>query len=159
VVGAGTGLDFEFLENLDCEIHAGDITSSMVNEMKRKIKKMKSSFHVKQMDGQKLEFPNESFDYVILHLILAVIPNPIACINEVERVLKPDGKIAVFDKFVLPGKKPSLIRKMLNPLTALLFSDITRDIDHIISNTSLRKSLDKAAAFGGNFRLIQLRKL
>jgi phosphatidylethanolamine/phosphatidyl-N-methylethanolamine N-methyltransferase len=40
------------------------------------------------MDGQDLIFEDKTFDYVILHLILAVIPDPEKCLLEVERVLK-----------------------------------------------------------------------
>lgn len=158
IVGAGTGLDFEFLIGKNLEIHAGDITSSMVKKMHSKAKKMQLNAQISEMDGQDLKYENDYFDNVILHLIVAVIPDPIQCIKEVERVAKKGARISVFDKFIQPGAKVSLIRKILNFPTALLFSDITRDIDQIISHTQLNKINDKPAAFGGNFRIIELQK-
>ncbi len=158
IVGAGTGLDFEYLKDKKIELHAGDITSSMVKTMHSKAKKMQLNAHISIMDGQNLEYENDYFDYIILHLILAVIPDPIQCIKEVERVAKKEARISVFDKFIQPGAKVSTIRKMLNFLTAFLFSDITRDIDQIISQTRLNKVKDNPAAFGGNFRIIELQK-
>ncbi len=158
IVGAGTGLDFEFLKDYNIEIHAGDITPSMVGKMRSKAAKMKLNSKIEVMDGQRLNYENDSFDHVILHLILAVIPDPIKCIKEVERVVKPGASIAVFDKFIPLGTKASLTRKILNLMTGLLFSDITRDIDVIISNTQLTKISDTPAAFGGNFRIIELKK-
>ena len=118
---------------------------------------MKNS-EIEIMDGQTLKYPDNHFDYVILHLILAVIPDPYLCIREVERVSKSSVSITIFDKFVSPGKKASLIRKILNIPAALLFSDITRDIDKIISVTNFRKGEDISVAFGGNFRIIRLEK-
>ena len=148
IVGAGTGLDFEFLpENI--ELHAGDITPSMVSVMRSKAQKRGIKAEISIMDGQSLNYPSESFDYVILHLILAVIPDAVACIKEVERVSRVGAEISIFDKFVPEGKRPSFLRRVLNLPTALLFSDITRDVDHILSHTLLNKFSDEAAAFSG----------
>ena len=110
------------------------------------------------MDGQSLDFENESFDKVILHLIIAVIPDPIVCIKEAERVLKPGGQIALFDKFVPKGQKVSLLRRATNGLTNLLFSDITRSFESIVSQTNLVALTDEDAGFNGNFRIILLEK-
>jgi ubiquinone/menaquinone biosynthesis C-methylase UbiE len=110
------------------------------------------------MDGQSLDFENEVFDKVILHLILAVIPDPIRCIKEVERVLKKGGEIAVFDKFVRKGRKLSFKRNILNPVTNLLFSDITRDFYTIINHTQLTVTSDTEANLNGNFRRIKASK-
>lgn len=158
LIGAGTGLDFEFLKDKNIEIYASDITSSMVRKMRSKADNLKLKANIQVMDGQNLKYENEHFDYVILHLIIAVIPDPFKCIKEVERVSKNGASITVFDKFIPPGSKVSLLRKLLNPISALLFSDITRDIDTIISKTQLKKLSDTPVAFGGNFRIIEMQK-
>jgi hypothetical protein len=64
----------------------------------------------------------------------------------------------VFDKFVRGKGKISVLRKTVNVLTNFFFSDITRDIDVIISTTTLTKISDQDADCNGNFRLIKLRK-
>lgn len=157
IVGAGTGLDLEFLPN-DCEIVATDITPSMIERLKKRNKTLNCQVQALVMDGQALEFANDSFDKIILHLILAVIPDPIACIQEAERVLKHGGQIVVFDKFVRKGSKISLARRLANVLTNLVFSDITRDFESIINKTRLTVVTDTDADFNGNFRLIRLTK-
>jgi ubiquinone/menaquinone biosynthesis C-methylase UbiE len=91
-------------------------------------------------------------------LILAVIPDPIACIKESERVLKHGGQIVIFDKFVRMNKKVSTLRKFVNVLTNFLFTDITRDFESIASNTGLITLTDMDADFNGNFRLIKMTK-
>ncbi len=157
IIGAGTGLDLEFLP-FDCEITATDITPSMIDRLNKRGKKLNRHVHAHVMDGQALKFEDHSFDKIILHLILAVIPDPVACIKEAERVLKHGGQIAVFDKFVPRGRQVSSFRKIANVLTNFLFSDITRDIESIVSNTGLTIISDEEADFNGNFRLIQIRK-
>ncbi len=154
IVGAGTGLDLEFLP-AGCQVVATDITASMVKKIEnRKMENVEAMV----MDGHKLEFENESFDKIILHLILAVIPDPITCIKECERVLKVGGQIAVFDKFVSADHEASLLRKGLNIISNFLFSDITRKIEEITSHTQLKITHNSAADFNGNFRIILINK-
>lgn len=157
LVGAGTGLDLEYIPS-ECLITATDITPSMVQRMIRRNNSLNLKLETHVMDGQKLDFPVEEFDKVILHLILAVIPDPVVCLREVERVIKPGGKISVFDKFVPANSEISLFRRLLNPFTNLLFSDITRRIEPIVAQTGLRIISDHPADFRGNFRILLLEK-
>ena len=130
----------------------------MVERIIFRNKKLNLQLEAMVMDGHKLFFPDQTFDKVILHLILAVIPDPVACLLEAERVLKPGGKISILDKFVPAGNEVSLLRKLLNPLTTFLFSDITRSIETIIANTGLRIVSDLPANFRGNFRILLVEK-
>lgn len=157
IVGAGTGLDLEFITE-DCHITATDITPAMITQTLKKNILLRRNLNAEVMDGQHLNFSDSTADKIILHLILAVIPDPVACLKECERVLKSGGRITVFDKFVPKGHKLSLLRKMFNPITNLLFSNITRRFESIVSETSLVIESDIPADFNGNFRIIRLRK-
>jgi phosphatidylethanolamine/phosphatidyl-N-methylethanolamine N-methyltransferase len=157
LLGAGTGLDLNYIPK-GAEILATDITPSMVRKLEEKGKQLQHNFTAKTMDAQNTDLPDQSIDYIILHLILAVMPDPVACIKECERVLKPGGTITVFDKFIKPGQKISGLRKLANYLTNFLFSDITRDITRIISGTGFQIVTDIPANLGGNFRILTLRK-
>jgi phosphatidylethanolamine/phosphatidyl-N-methylethanolamine N-methyltransferase len=157
IIGAGTGLDLEFIQT-DCEIIATDITPSMIARIKKRNNKLKRNVEAIVMDGQALRYADNSCDKIILHLILAVIPDPVACIKEAERVLKQGGLIVVFDKFVRKDTKVTLIRRLANILTNLIFTDITRDFESIVNKTGLTVLSDIDADFNGNFRLIKMTK-
>lgn len=157
IVGAGTGLDLEFI-SVDCDITATDITPSMIHKLRNRNSRLKRRVRSIVMDGQSLDFRDNSFDFVILHLILAVIPDPSKCLQEAERVLRKGGQIAVFDKFVGKGKEVSRIRRSANLLTNFLASDITRDFESILESTRLKVISDEKADFDGVFRLIKLEK-
>ena len=156
IVGAGTGLDLPYLMQYK-NITATDITPAMIGKLKRRADKLGMSVNAQVMDGQNLEYENNTFDFVILHLILAVIPDPVKCVKEVERVLKPGGKVAVFDKF-LSSEKPSFLRRILHPVSIVLFTDINRRIEDIISGTNLNIDYNKPALLNGFFRIIKLVK-
>ncbi len=157
IVGAGTGLDLEFIAG-NCHIIATDITPAMITQTIKKNTLLKLNLTAVVMDGQHLNFANNSVDKIILHLILAVIPDPVLCLKECERVLKSGGRITIFDKFVPKGRPLSFWRKFFNPLTNLLFSNINRRFESIVCATSLITESDVAADFNGNFRLIRLVK-
>ena len=157
IVGAGTGLDLEFISG-DCHITATDITPAMIAQTNKKNIVLKRNLTAVVMDGQHLNIADHSVDKIILHLILAVIPDPVACLQECERVLKSGGRITVFDKFVPKGHKLSLLRRIFNPITNLLFSNINRRFEHIASETNLVIVSDIPADFNGNFRIIRLQK-
>jgi ubiquinone/menaquinone biosynthesis C-methylase UbiE len=157
IVGAGTGLDLEFIHE-DCHITATDITPAMIERTLKKNIQYMRNLTAEVMDGQQLNFADQSADKIILHLILAVIPDPFACIKECERVLKPGGRITVFDKFVPMGRPISFLRRVLNPIANFFFTNITRRIEDIVAHTNLKIESDQPVDFKGNFRIIRLRK-
>lgn len=157
VVGAGTGADLPFIP-AGVEVLATDLTPAMLARARSHVR---PGVELRVMDGQALDLPDASFDAVILHLIVAVIPDPVACLREAARVLKPGGRMAVFDKFLPDGAQPSLPRRAANALTSLLFTDINRRFGDILaaSGAPLRVEHDEPALFGGMFRILRLVKL
>lgn len=139
ILGAGTGLDLDHLSN-DFSIFAIDITPSMIKKLNQRATELHLKVDSRVMDGSNLDFKDDHFDAVILHLIVAVIPDPVACLKETERVLKPGGKFTIMDKFVESGRSPSLVRKILNPITSFIATTVTRDIDELLQHTKLQKT-------------------
>lgn len=157
LVGGGTGLDLQYLP-VNVNVVATDITPSMVSRMNRSIEELNLNGVAKVMDGHQLEFENATFDSVILHLILAVIPDPVACIKEVERVIKPGGKITIYDKFIPDEAKPSLIRRFGNLFTNMIATDITRKLSDILKHTDLKLTKTINGGFKGFFKIYVVEK-
>ncbi len=103
-----------------------------------------------------LSFPDGSFDAVLLHLILAVMPQPEKGLKEAARVLRSCGRISVFDKFLRERDQPSAARRLLNLATKTLFSDINRRLEPLLDGTGLIVDRDEPAAFGGAYRSVTL---
>jgi ubiquinone/menaquinone biosynthesis C-methylase UbiE len=149
--GAGTGLDLELLPR-GVVVAAIDITPSMIGRLRTRAAELGIEVDARVADGHHLPFPDESFDVVVLHLILAVIPDPVACIREAERVLRPGGRVSILDKWVPDGETPSFFRRAANLVTAPLATHITRSLGPILAATSLRLVRDEPAAFRGLLR-------
>lgn len=158
IVGAGTGADLPHLPpNLD--VTAIDLTPAMLERLRVRAQALGRRVDARVMDGQALDLPDARFDAVILHLILAVIPDPVACIREVERVLKPGGRVVIFDKFVPDAEEPGLGRRIGNVAANLLFSDITRKLGPIIAHTNLVVEREESSRIAGvPYRTVVLSK-
>jgi ubiquinone/menaquinone biosynthesis C-methylase UbiE len=155
IVGAGTGLDLDFLPS-DVEVTAIDVTPAMLKHLESRAAAAGRSVATRIMDARHLAFPDSSFDAVIMHLILAVMPEPERGVREAVRVLKPGGRIAVFDKFLRDEERPSLKRRLFNALAKPLFSDLNRRLGPLIAGTPLIIEHDEPVAFGGAYRVVTL---
>jgi ubiquinone/menaquinone biosynthesis C-methylase UbiE len=157
IVGAGTGLDLDFLPST-VDVTAIDVTPAMLRHLERRAARNGQSVTTHVMDARQLTFPDSSFDAVIMHLILAVMPQPELGLMEAVRVLKPGGRITVFDKFLRDEERPSLKRRLLNALAKPLFSDLNRRLGPLIARTPLVVEHQESVAFGGTYRVVTLKK-
>lgn len=157
ILGAGTGLDLDFLRK-EIEITAIDITPAMLEKLISRAEKLKLNVDCFVMDGQKLVFESGYFDYIILHLILAVIPDPYKTISEAVRVLKDGGKISILDKFLQKGKSPGVLRTFFNLFSKILFTDLNRRYEDIIQGTPLKVISEEDALANGLFKIIIVQK-
>jgi ubiquinone/menaquinone biosynthesis C-methylase UbiE len=155
--GCGTGADLAFLR-ADVQAVATDITPAMVERTRRRAEGLGRSVDARVMDAQALEFADASFDAVVLHLILAVVPDPVAAVREAARVLKPGGRAVVFDKWVPDDREPSLLRRAGNLVSGVVATEITRKLGPLVAATPLVVEHQEPAGAGGFFSITLLRK-
>jgi ubiquinone/menaquinone biosynthesis C-methylase UbiE len=155
LVGCGTGADFEFLpQETNCV--AVDLTPAMLRRAARKIRSRR--IRLEEMDAMNLRFPNDTFDKTILHLILAVVPDPVRALQEAERVTKPEGRLVVLDKFWNRAQRPPLPLRLANTLFGGYVTSVDRNFSSILAQTSLEKLQEISMGFGGLYLLYLLRK-
>ena len=157
VVGCGTGLDFPYVPP-GVHVTAGDLTPAMVRRARDRADTLGlADADVRVLDAHRLDLPDGSFDAVVLHLLLAVVPDPVAAIREACRVLAPGGRVAVFDKFVADGARPSLLRRVANVVARVVATDLTRELGPLLSAGELVAVHDEPAGPGGLFRVVVAR--
>ena len=157
MAGAGTGLDLPHLPS-NVDVTAVDVTPAMLQRLERRAASQHRTVTTHIMDTRQLAFPAASFDAVLLHLILAVMPQPEQGVREAVRVLKSGGRIGVFDKFLRDEERPSLKRRVLNSVAKPLFSDLNRRLGPLIAGTPLVIEHDQPVALGGTYRVVTLIK-
>lgn len=151
--GIGTGLDLPLLPPQHHYVGL-DLTAAMLRRARPRCDGR--DFCAVQGDAQMLPFADASFDHAVLHLILAVVPNPNACLAEVARVVRPGGTVLVFDKFLKRGE-PALLRRLANPLMRRLATRLDVVFEDVLAHApALRLENDQPALASGWFRQIRL---
>lgn len=105
-----------------------------------------------------LPYQSNSFDIVVLHLILAVTPNPAHTLNEAARVVKEGGHILIMDKFIRPHERAP-IRRLFSPLIGRIATRtdvVFEELNH--QQHQLTTVFDRPLLAGGWFRSILLQK-
>ena len=155
LAGVGTGLDLPHLPAQHQYVGL-DLNRAMLRRALPRAEKV--NFAPVQGDAQRLPFADASFDMAVLHLILAVVPEPADCFAEVARILRPGGQVLVFDKFLQRGQT-ALLRRLANPLLRRVATRLDVVFEDVLAAAPTLQVLhDQPALAGGWFRMIRLRK-
>jgi len=158
--GIGTGLDLPLLPKLH-HYTALDFNAAMLSRARLRGTQLgDEGMQVEWVlgDSMALPFADAQFDHVVLHLILAVVPQPAQCLNEAARVLKPGGTVLILDKFLKPNKL-ALLRRALNPLSRRIATRMDVVFEDVLSAVpQLQLVSDVPLLAGGWFRGIVLQK-
>ena len=136
ILGCGTGRDLDYLLPV-ASVRATDLVPSMVKRTAVRGADQNQEVSVGIADAHTLPFYDDTFDTVLLHLVLSVVPDPEAVVAETERVLAPDGRVSIYDKFSPEDGDPALARRVANPVARLLFADLNRPLEPMVDATSL----------------------
>jgi ubiquinone/menaquinone biosynthesis C-methylase UbiE len=155
VNGIGTGLDLPYLPQQHHYVGL-DLTAAMLERAKRRRGSLSIAFV--QGDSLRLPFKTNALDHAVLHLILAVVSDPVQCLKETARVMKSGGNILILDKFLRRGER-SVIRKALNPLAARIATRLDVVFEDVLQNVpGLKLESDVPVLARGWFRHIRLIK-
>lgn len=155
ISGVGTGLDLPLLPALH-RYTALDFNLAMLAHARPRGKDLDVGFVLG--DSMALPFPGSHFDHVVLHLILAVVPEPQRCLSEAVRVLKPGGTIILFDKFLQPRQRAPL-RRLFNVITRRFATRMDVVFEEVLTAApELQVLSDEPMLANGWFRRIELQK-
>lgn len=125
LVAAGTGIDFKYLpEGLD--VTAVDFSPRMLAFAEKRIGESASPIELVEADVQALDFEDAAFDTVITSCTFCSVPDPVAGLREVRRVLKDDGRLLMFEHVRASNPWLGFMMDVMNPLVRRFGPDINR---------------------------------
>lgn len=156
-VGVGTGKNIPFYpENV--RVTAIDLSERMLDRASKKVRKLGIELDLRQMDVQKLEFPNDSFDAAIATFVFCSVPLPVPGLRELGRVTKPDGDIWLLEHVRI--NQPAVVGRLmdrLNPFAVrMMGANINRQTIENVTLASLQVR-DVLPVRGGFVKLILAR--
>lgn len=92
----GTGLDIQFFPPGQ-DIVAIDISPKMIEAARHRVAAYPGSLQVRQMDVHQMDFADETFDQVYTSCTFCSVPDPVAGLKALWRVMKPGGELRMFE--------------------------------------------------------------
>lgn len=118
-VGVGTGKNMPFYRS-GAAMTAVDLSAGMLWRALDRKRQLGIEVSLLQMDAQQLAFPDQSFDAIVATFVFCSVPDPIAGLRELKRVLKPGGRIFLLEHVRSEHPVLGWFMDRLNPLVVRL---------------------------------------
>lgn len=98
-VGVGTGLTLAGYPP-GAHLVGIDVSADMLERARRRAAAMpERDITLRELDAERMDFADDSFDCVTVPYVLSVTPHPARLVHEIRRVCRPDGRILVLNHF------------------------------------------------------------
>ena len=133
-VGIGTGKNLPYYPR-DVDLTGIDISPRMLARAKRRAESLGISCRLIVMDAERMTFPDAAFDAVVSTFVFCSVPDPVAGLKEIRRVLKPDGEAFFLEHVRSANPLLGKLMDLLNPLVrAAIGPNINRRTVENIAN-------------------------
>lgn len=115
-VGVGTGKNFPYHPD-SITVTGIDLSDGMLARARKKAASLGKTLDLQQMDAQHLDFPDDTFDAAVATFVFCSIPDPMAGLAELARVVKPEGEIFLLDHVRIDHPIIGPLMDLMNHLT------------------------------------------
>ncbi|HXL44975.1 MAG TPA: class I SAM-dependent methyltransferase [Candidatus Binatia bacterium] len=119
-VGIGTGLNLP-LYPATCHLTGIDLSQEMLDKAVERVQTLAMpNVTLKVMDATSLDFGDNEFDKVVATYTISAVPEPVAVLKEMRRVVKPDGIIVILNHFRSERRLTGWVEDLLAPVCTRL---------------------------------------
>lgn len=139
-IGFGTGLNLPHYPSTVTDLHTVEPATLLPDRVARRVASAPFPVHLRRLSAEVLPYTEGLFDCAVSTFTLCTIPDPVAALREVRRVLKPEGGFL----FLEHGRSddPAIARwqDRLNPLQQVVACGchLNRRIDKLIVQAGFR---------------------
>lgn len=95
-IGSGAGANMRYMRK-GTKLIAIEPNIHMHTNLRKTAKKYDINLVIKSITGETIDLPDDSIDFVICTLVLCTVKDPLQCINQIKRILKPSGKFVFIE--------------------------------------------------------------
>lgn len=119
-VGIGTGLNLP-LYPANGRLTGIDLSSEMLDKAIERVQQLTMpNVTLKVMDATSLDFADNEFDKAVATYTISAVPDPVAVLREMCRVVKPGGKIVILNHFRSERRITGWVEDLLAPVCTRL---------------------------------------
>ncbi|SDJ35265.1 class I SAM-dependent methyltransferase [Salimicrobium halophilum] len=156
-VGVGTGANLPYYPS-EAEVTGIDFSGKMLDKARKKAATLDTSITLEEMNAENLDFPDDTFDYVISTCVFCSVPDPVQGLKEIRRVLKPEGKVLMLEHMRSDNRFIGKAMDIMNPVGLhIVGANINRRTMTNIQKAGLRL-VDQQFLFSSTMRKLVLTK-
>jgi SAM-dependent methyltransferase len=139
-IGFGSGHNLQYLSPAVKELWAVEPSPRSWRYAQPRIAASPVPVHQAGLDGQALDLPDDRFDHAVSFMTLCTIPDAVAALREVRRVLKPGGVLHFVEHGRSPDARTAQWQDRWDPVQQRLFGGchVNRAIPAVIEEAGFR---------------------
>jgi len=153
-VGIGTGLNLP-LYPWSCQLTGIDLMQEMLDKAVERVHSLAMpNVTLKVMDATSMDFGENEFDKALATYTISAVPDPVAVLREMRRVVKPGGIIVILNHFRSQRRVTGWVEDMLAPLCTRLGWKSNLSLEPLLERVALvPEAIDYVNLFKG-WRLV-----
>jgi phosphatidylethanolamine/phosphatidyl-N-methylethanolamine N-methyltransferase len=158
--GVGTGLALPHY-GPQLKVTGIDLSPDMLARARARVSKAGTSNieALLEMDATRLQFPDASFDVAVAMYVMTVVPDPLAVLAELARVVKPGGTVLIVNHFSVDRGLRGVLEKRLAGYAARLGWRPEFPVETLLTENRLQLVGSKPIPPFGFFTLLEFRRV
>jgi len=154
-VGIGTGLNLPLYPS-KCRITGIDLSEEMLEKAQDKVVELGlDNVTLKAMDATVMDFGDSEFDAAVATYTISAVPDPVAVLREMRRVVKPGGIIVVLNHFRSERRVLGRIEDLVSPVCTRLGWKSNLPLEPLLEEVGLKPDLSAKVNMFKGWRLIK----
>jgi phosphatidylethanolamine/phosphatidyl-N-methylethanolamine N-methyltransferase len=154
-VGIGTGLNLP-LYPPTARLVGIDLSQEMLDKaVERAHALAMPNVTLKVMDATSLDFGENEFDKALATYTISAVPDPVAVLREMRRVVKPGGTIVILNHFRSQRRVVGLVEDLVAPLCTRLGWKSNLPLDRLLEQVGLTPEVIARVNLFNGWRLVK----